>query len=44
MTKCYRVLFQTYDKSNPSQTLTEQSVLESDIVAPTIVKAVVLRP
>ena len=35
LTKCYRVLFQTYDKSKPSETLTEESVLESDITSPT---------
>jgi transposase-like protein len=35
MTKCYRVLFQTYDKSQPNEILTEKSVLESDITTPT---------
>jgi hypothetical protein len=35
MTKCYRVIFQTYDDSNPQKPLNEVCIIESDIRSPT---------
>jgi len=35
MKKCYRVIFQIYDKSNPKKALKETCILESDITSPT---------
>ena len=34
--KGYRVIFQTYDQSNPKEVINEVCVLESTLEAPTI--------
>ena len=35
MNKSYRIIFQTYDKSNPDAILSESCVLEADVESPT---------
>ena len=35
MNKCYRVIFQTYDESNPSKVVHEELITDSKITLPT---------
>ena len=35
MTKCYRVLFESFDKNNPDEVLSRSTVLEGSIEKPT---------
>ena len=35
MTKCYRVLFESFDKNNPDEVLSRSTVLEGTIEKPT---------
>ena len=35
MSKCYRVIFQTYEDSNPSDVINEELILDSKITLPT---------